>query len=92
MPEPAGDVARNAAALVESFAEADLVKRAVVMATAANEYHREDHCPGMGVAMWLAARLADIAAAAEVDLAPMLARWREAAEKMDAAAGGPSPN
>jgi hypothetical protein len=90
--ELAGDPARNAAALVEGFLEHDVVKRAVVTATAAVEYHRPDHCPGMEVAIWLARAWAMAGEDSGVDLSPMLAQWRAAAEMLDQAGDQPSPN
>lgn len=49
-------------------------------------------CPLAGVALFLAQTLAKAAGTAGEDLAPMLAKWRATAAKMDTAAGGPSPN
>jgi len=82
-PEPAGDPVRNAAALVEGFADGDVAKRGVIAVTAYGEYHTAEHCPTLEIAMHLAEAYADLAAATGTDVAPVLARWRRFAEWLD---------
>jgi hypothetical protein len=92
--EPAGDPARNAAALVESFLEGsdedDKMRRAVAVAVAAGEYHDPPtrYCPMMTVAIHLAEGLAELARETETDLAPMLARWRDFADWLESGGDG----
>ena len=88
-PEKPGDFLRVGADLIQGWVSDDQVLRAEAMVRATGEDHS---CLLATVATFLAQTLAKAAGEAGEDLTPMLTEWRATAEKIDAAAGGPSPN